>query len=134
MSFQQKHLWKISEEAAKEAENENRLQKQKQSDFRSDSSSLAFDHSKTSMEIWPDMEEIPQKSIEKPLVSIEKSSETWSDVSCLTDSAKKTTPGLAASPRFAARKLAENSPKINKSKVPPSQKVVKSLGVAKPKK
>ena len=86
------------------------------------------------MEIWSDMEEIPQKSVEKPLVSVEKSPETWSDVSCLSDSDEKTTPSLSDSPRFAARKLSANSPKIDKSVVRPSQKAAKSLGIAKPKK
>ncbi|XP_043694783.1 uncharacterized protein LOC122645537 [Telopea speciosissima] len=128
-SFQQKHWRKNSEEVVVEAE------KQKRNDLGSDSSSLASDHRKTSMYIWPDMEEIPQDTIEKALVSVEKSLETCFDVSWLTDFDEKTTPDLSVSSRFDARKLSETSRRIDGSEAAAApQKATKSLGLTKPKK
>ncbi|XP_042494724.1 uncharacterized protein LOC122074016 isoform X3 [Macadamia integrifolia] len=125
--FQQKHWGKNGEEVVIEAENENRLQKQERSD-------LASDYLKTSTEIWPDMEEIPQEYVEKALVYVEKSPEVPSGVSCLTDSDEKTTTDLSVSSRFAATKPLETSRRIDKSAAAPPQQTAKSVGVAKAKK
>ncbi|XP_043715793.1 uncharacterized protein LOC122664159 [Telopea speciosissima] len=136
-SFQQKQNSEKKSEETVMAENENRSQKQKRIDFGADSSSLASDHRKISTEIWSDMDEIPQDSVGKALVSVGKSvqssPETCSDVSCLTYSDEKAETDLSVSSRFAARTSSETSQRIGKSVAAP-QKTAKPLGVAKPKK
>ncbi|XP_042513055.1 uncharacterized protein LOC122087978 [Macadamia integrifolia] len=133
-SFQQKQNSEKNGEETVIAENENGSQKQKQF---SDSSTLASDHHKTLTEMWSETDEIPQDSVEKALVSVgkyvESSSETWSDVSCVTDSDEKSKPDLSVFSRFAGRKSSETCRRIGKSAAAP-QKTVKPLGVAKPKK
>ncbi|KAF8398673.1 hypothetical protein HHK36_014528 [Tetracentron sinense] len=93
-------------------------------------SSSQYQKSSPEICIWKDINEIPPESGEKSVILIEKSvPQTWSDISCLTDSGDKPGPNASESARVV-RKSTETYRKIVRS----TNKPLKSLGVAKPKK